>query len=116
MTQSVTAAVEPSPLDQIRQAEVAVARRIAAARQAAHDAIQEANEQAADLMRRAHERGRQEGLEEYQAIVSAAEREAQRLIEEAHIRAWDLRRGDLCKEQAVLCAIAMVTGQEMGDR
>jgi vacuolar-type H+-ATPase subunit H len=116
MTQSTTAAVDLSPLDQIRQAEVTVARRVAAARQAAHDAIREANEQAADLSRRAHERGCQEGLEEYDAIVSAAEREAQRLIEQAHIQARNLRRGDLFKEAAVLYAVAMVTGQELGDR
>jgi vacuolar-type H+-ATPase subunit H len=116
MTPSTTATVESSPLDQIRQAELTVARRIATARQAAQDAIRDANEQAADLNRRAEERGRQEGLEEYDAIVSAAERKAQRLIEEAQLRARDLRRGHLSKEKAVLYAIAMVTGQEMGDR
>jgi vacuolar-type H+-ATPase subunit H len=117
MTQSTLAPVEPSPLDQIRQAEVTAARRVAAARQAAQDAIREAHEQAAELKCQAREYGCLEGLEEYEVIVSSAEREAQTVREEAHSQARDLhRRGDLFGETAVRYAVMMVTGQETGER
>lgn len=117
MTKSTLAPMEPSPLDQIRQAEVTVARRVAAARQAAQDAIREAHEQAAELRRYAHDCGCLEGVETYEFIVSTAEREAQTLIEEAHSQARDLRRrGDLFGEMAVRYAVMMVTGQDTGER
>ena len=116
MTQS-TAVGEPYPLDQIRQAEVTVARTIAAARQSAQDAIQHAEQQAAELRLRAQEIGHREGLEEYDSIVRAAEREAQTLIEQANEQARRLRhRGELLRDLAVLHAVALVSGQETGDR
>ena len=114
MTPSRAATVERSPLDQIRQAEVDVARRVAAARQSADDAIREAQAQAAALKRQACEIGRQEGLAEYQAIVSNAEDKARRLIARARSQAESLRRrGDLFGETAACCATAVVLGQEM---
>ena len=114
MTPSRAATVERSPLDQIRQAEVDVARRVAAARQSADDAIREAQAQAAALERQASEIGRQEGLADYQAIVSNAEDEARRLIARARSQAESLRRrGDLFGETAACCATAVVLGQEM---
>lgn len=114
MTLSSAAKFERSPLDQIRQAEADVTRRIAAARQAAEDAIREAQAQAADLKRQAREIGRQEGLADYQATVSRAEDEARKVIAQAHGQAESLRRrGDLFGETAARCAIAVVLGQEV---
>jgi flagellar biosynthesis/type III secretory pathway protein FliH len=119
MTSSRAAIVERSPLDQIRQAEVDVTRRVAAARQAAEDAIREAHAQAADLKRQAREIGHREGLADYQATVSSAEDETRRLIAQARSQAESLRRrGDLFGVTAAHCAIAVVIGQkiEVGSR
>ena len=106
--------VERSPLDQIRQAEVDVTRRMAAARQAAKDVIKKAQAQAADLKRQAREIGHQEGLADYRATVSNTEDEARRLIAQACNQAENLRRrGDLFGEAAAHCAIAAVIGQKI---
>ena len=119
MTSSKAAIVERSPLDQIRQAEAEVTRRVAAARQVAEDAIREARAQAADLKRQARESGHREGLADFQATVSSAEDEARRLIAPARSHADSLRRrGDLFGETAAHCAIAVVIGlkTEVGSR
>ena len=114
MTPSRVTIVERSPLDQIRQAEMDVTRRVAAARQAADDAIREAQAQAADRKRQAREIGRGEGLADYQATVSSAEDEARRLIAQARSQAESLRRrGDLFGVTAAHCAIAVVIGQKI---
>lgn len=106
--------VEPSPLDQIRQAEVDVTRQVAAARQVAEDVIREAQAQAADLKRQAREIGHREGLADYQATISDAEDEAQMLISQAYSQAQSLRRrGILFGETAAHCAITAVIGQKI---
>lgn len=105
---------EHSPLDQIRRAEAAVTRRATAARRAAEDTVLAAQAQAADLKRRARELGRMEGLADFQAIVSDAEDEAERLIAQAHSQAQRLSsRGEMLREAAARYIAAVVTGQEM---
>lgn len=101
------------PLDQIRKAEADVTRRIAAARQAAEAAAQDAGVQALDLQRQARETGRREGLAQAQAIIARAERKARALTMQANSHAKDLaREGNLRMNSAVHSAVAIVAGQE----
>ena len=101
------------PLDQIRKAEADVTRRIAAARQAAEAAAQDARVQALDLQRQARETGRREGLAQAQAIIARAEKKARALIMQADSQAKDLtREGNLRMNAAVHSAVAIVAGQE----
>jgi vacuolar-type H+-ATPase subunit H len=84
--------VELSPLDQIRQTEAEVTRKIAAAREAAERTLQDAYKQAEDLKRMDREVGSQEGQARYREIISKAEEEAKLLMAEVHERAKKLHR------------------------
>jgi hypothetical protein len=108
---------EFTSLAQIRQAEAEVARRIAAARQAAEVAVREAQAQAADLKRQASEAGQCEGEAQSQEIISKAWEKARALSEQARIQAEGLRKqGNLRMETGVRCSVLMVTGlEEVGD-
>jgi vacuolar-type H+-ATPase subunit H len=111
MTLPRIAEAELSPLDQIRQAEAEVNRRIAAARRAAEMIEIKARAQAVDLKREAHEAGRREGRAQYEELVSRAEVEAEALLAQAHSQAEDLRRkGDLHMDAAVHRAVEVVVG------
>lgn len=113
MDSSATSRIERSPLDQIRQAEAEIMRRIAAARRAAEATVQEAQAQVVNLKRQARETGRREGQAEYREIISRAEEEARALVEQARRRAEILRRqGDLCIDDLVCRAVEIVVGQE----
>jgi vacuolar-type H+-ATPase subunit H len=104
-------AIERTPLDQIRHAEMEVTRRIAVARQASEEAIKEAEAQAVDLKRQARDAGHQEGQEQYQNEISKAEKEAQVRIAQAHSRAKDLRlHGETYMDAAVRRALAIIIG------
>jgi vacuolar-type H+-ATPase subunit H len=81
-----------SPLDQIRQAEAEVTRKIVAAREASEHAITEARAQAALLKKQAHASGNREGQIRYKEIVSSAEEETRTIVEHAHNQAEELRR------------------------
>jgi vacuolar-type H+-ATPase subunit H len=113
MTLSRVAGSELSPLDQIRQAEAEVNRRIAAARRVAEMTEVKARAQAADLKREAREAGRREGRAQYEQLVSRAEVEAEALLAQAHSQAEDLRRkGDMHMDSAVHRAVEVVVGLE----
>jgi vacuolar-type H+-ATPase subunit H len=94
--------LELSPLDQIRQTEAEVTRRIAAARITAEQIVEQARQQAAALKREASESGRREGQARYQTSLSNAEEEARALVAEAQEQADQLRRrGDKRMQLAV---------------
>jgi vacuolar-type H+-ATPase subunit H len=113
MDSSTVITSEQSPLDQIRQAEVEIKRRIAAAQRAAEADVQKARLQAEDLKRQAGETGRCEGEMEYQDIIRRAKEDARTLIAQAHRRAEDQRRqGDLRMDIVVRSAVAILVGQE----
>jgi vacuolar-type H+-ATPase subunit H len=101
------------PLDQIRQAEAEIKRRIAAAQWAAEADLYEAHLRAEDLKRLTLENGRCEGQTEYQDIIRQTEKDARALVAQAHRRAEDLRRqGELCMNSVVRSTIAIVVGQK----
>lgn len=106
---------ERSPLDQIRQAEAEVTRRVVAARKAADQALAAAHAQATDLKRQAIQAGQRDGQAQYQDIISQAEQEARVILAQARSQAQHLRqKGDLRMEDAVRQAVAIVIGQETG--
>jgi len=84
--------LELSPLDQIRQTEAEVTRKIAATRKVAEQLVEDAHKQAAILKREARESGTREGQARYKALISKTEEEAQALIAEAQSQAKKLRR------------------------
>jgi vacuolar-type H+-ATPase subunit H len=113
MDSSTATTSEQPPLDQIRQAEAEVKRRIAAAQWAAETDLQEAHLRAEDLKRQARETGRCEGQMEYQDIIRQAMQDARALVAQAHRQAEDLRRrGELRMDSVARSAVAIVVGQE----
>jgi len=102
MDSSTMVTAERSPLDQIRQAEAEVTRRVAAARKAADQALAAAHAQATDLKRQAIQAGQRDGQAQCQEIISQAEQEALR------------QNGNLRMEDAVRRVVAIVIGQETG--
>jgi vacuolar-type H+-ATPase subunit H len=112
---SRVATIELSPLDQIRQAEAEVARRIAAAHQAAEVAVNEAQAQAQDLAHKARKAGHREGQAQYQETISRAKDRAHELVAQAHDQAEDLHcKGELRMEAAARRALAIVIGWPEG--
>lgn len=107
---------ELSPLDQIRQTEAEVTRRIAAAREAAQGVVEGAHEQATQRVEGARTAGDRAGQARYKEMISKAEEEARAISLQAEHRAERLhQRGRRRMEQAVAMAVALVTGQESGD-
>jgi vacuolar-type H+-ATPase subunit H len=104
---------ELTPLDQIRRAEAEAARRIAAAKVSAEEAVRRAQQQAATIKRQAREGGRRAGQAQYQQTVALAKKEADVLVENAHGRAESLRRSaQLQMDAAVRLAIDVIIGLE----
>lgn len=108
--------IDLSPLDQIRQTEAEVIRRIAAAHQAAEQIIGDARQEAARIKKQAGDVGHLEGQARFKEIVSKAEVEAQALIIQAQQQAEELRRrGDQNMDRAVVQVVQIILGLE-GDR
>ena len=115
MDASTAFSSERSPLEQIRQAEVEVKRRIAAAQRTAEGDMQKAQLDAQELERQASEIGLREGQAAYQDIIRQTEEEARGLVADARHRAEELRRqGELRMEGAVRSAVAILVGQGEG--
>jgi len=92
MTVQKESEVEHSPLDQIRQVEAEVAKAIAAARQRADTTTKDWRARADDLENEAREDARREGEQHYQEIIAEAKTAAERLLEQAHAQAEELRQ------------------------
>lgn len=104
---------ELSPLDQIRQVEAEVTRRVAAARVEAESVLAKARTQAAQIKSEARAAGQREGQALYKELVAKAEEEARLLNAQSQSRAVELRRkGYQRMEQAVQLSIQIVVGQE----
>ena len=113
MDSSATSKIERSPLDQIRQAEAEVTRRVVAARQTAEVTAQKAQAQVEGIKHHACETGQREGQAQYREIIFRAEGDARALVAQANRRAETLRRqGDLCMDDVVRRAVEIVIGQE----
>ena len=101
-----------SPLDQIRQTEAEVTRKIAAARENAGQILKDARRQADALKQDAWDMGIREGEARYRAIISKAEEESRALVAEAKMRAKQLRRQGQERMQAgASLSINFVLGQ-----
>jgi vacuolar-type H+-ATPase subunit H len=81
-----------SPLDQIRQTEAEVTRKIAAARESAEKILKDAHRQANAIKQEASETGTQEGKARYRAIISETEEESHAIVAEAKAQARRLRQ------------------------
>jgi vacuolar-type H+-ATPase subunit H len=100
-----------SPLDQIRQAEAEITRKIVTAREAVEHAIAEARTQAALLKKQAQETGTREGQICYTEIVAGAEEEARGFVTHAHDQASELQlKGQARMEAAIREAFSIVLG------
>lgn len=105
-----------SPLDQIRQAEADLARRIVAAREEAEQVQERARAQARLLLEEARQGGRDQGQAQYREIVARAEKEAQAILADAHDRAGALRQlGYQRMEIAVSQAVNIILGIHEGE-
>jgi vacuolar-type H+-ATPase subunit H len=100
-----------SPLDQIRQTESEITRKVAAARQAAEKILDQARQQAEIVKRNASEAGRLEGQRHYQTVLDRAEEEAHTLVSEAGFQAESLRRrGQQRMKTGVGYAVSVILG------
>ena len=89
-----------SPLDQIRQTEADVLRKVAAARKTAEEILENARLQSEAIKREAHETGTLQGEARYKELISKADEESQALIQEARDMADKLRRLGQSRMQA----------------
>lgn len=106
-----TSEIELSPLDQVRQTEAEVTRKIAAARETAEQILENARQQAETIKRNARQAGIQEGQGHYKATIARAEEEARALVAEAKFQAERLRRrGQQRMKRAVSYAVNLVLG------
>jgi vacuolar-type H+-ATPase subunit H len=104
-----------SPLDQIRNTEADVTRRIAAVRETAAAIVANARARAKAILNEARETGRWEGQKQYKEIISKAEEEAQAVIAQARYRADELRyKGDRIMGAAVDQAVKIILGLDEG--
>jgi len=98
-----------SPLDQIRQTEAEVTRKIAAARKAAEQILEDARRQVAVIKQEAQDSGTTEGNARYKAIITKAEEESRALVAEAQYQAQVLsRRGQQRMPAAVNDAVNLI--------
>lgn len=103
------ASIELTPLDQIRHAEAEIARRVAAAREAAERTIAEAHAQAAAIKQEAREKGRHEGEIRYRDILNRAEEQSRAIIAQGQRDAEQLRRrGNERMHSAIHHAISII--------
>jgi len=102
-----------SPLDQIRQTEAEVMRKVVNARESTGKVVQEAGDQAAETLKRAHIEGEQAGQAQYKETLAKSEEEAKALVVEATQRAEKLRqRGKLTMDALVWRIVQFVSGME----
>lgn len=89
---AVRESADLSPLDQVRQAEAEVARRIAAARDAASRKINSAREEAARIRNAGRQKGEQSGQALYREILKKAQEDAEGMCAQARSQAEQLRQ------------------------
>lgn len=81
-----------SPLDQIYQAEKAIASEIANARSLSEQRVNKARIQAAYTKKTAIESGRQEKEAHYQKLLARTEKEAKEIISKAQLEAQNIEK------------------------
>jgi vacuolar-type H+-ATPase subunit H len=102
---------ELSPLDQIRQIEGEVTRKIAAAREASEQILEMARLESEAVKRSASEAGTKEGQARFNELISRATEEANALVVEANDQVRKLRRrGQRQMKAGVSYAVSLVLG------
>ncbi len=81
-----------SPIEQIRLAEAEVARRLAAASEAAEKSLLTTQEQAAQIREEACQAGRQEGEQRYGELIAESKAQADAIVAHAQEQAGALRQ------------------------
>ena len=105
--------VDLTPLEQIRQCEAEMTRRVLTAREAAVKTVTRATQDAANIKMQAKEAGNREGQVRCQEIVLKSKEEAELLLAQAKHHAEELRRiGNTRMEAAVLRAANLILGME----
>ena len=110
-----TGATQPNlpSLDQVRQEEAEVTRRVAAARESAELAVKEARKRAEELKQEARQTGHRDGERRYKQVISESEAQANTLLAQAKAQAEELRRrGDEVMDEAVRHVLSVVLGVE----
>jgi vacuolar-type H+-ATPase subunit H len=103
--------IQLSPLDQIRQTEAEITRKIVAIREAAEQIVAKARLDAVSLKNQSCENGQRQGQSRGQEILSSAEEEARAIIAQAHAQAENLRRkGEARMETAVRSVMDLIIG------
>jgi vacuolar-type H+-ATPase subunit H len=103
--------IELSPLDQIRQSESEITRKIAAARESAVHSLDAARQEAARIVAQAREDGYREGQARYQEILEAAEAEAIHYVDLAQEDVRQLsQRGSQRMQLAIQQVVSLVIG------
>jgi vacuolar-type H+-ATPase subunit H len=106
-----TLQTEFSPLDQIRQSEAEVTRKIAAARETAMHNLEAARKEAAHIVAQAREDGLQEGQLHYRKILQKTEKESKNLIASAQEEVRELTKiGDRRMDKAIEQIVSIVIG------
>jgi|GEM_PF-6359202 vacuolar-type H+-ATPase subunit H len=99
------------PLEQIRDAEMSVARHVAAAREAARTLIETAQRQADDLKREAEQSGRLEGQAQYADAVARAKEAAAQILAQAQRQVEQLRgQAERDRDSLVSTILEVVAG------
>ena len=102
---------ELSPLDQIRQSEAEITRKIAAARETAVHDLEAARKEAARIVAQARDEGVHDGQVRYREILQETEKEAKNLIDLAQEEVKELgKRGDKSMEKAIQQIVDIVIG------
>lgn len=100
-----------SPLDQVRQVEADITRKVITAREASEHNAANTRVQAALLKEQAREMGEREGQIRYKATIAKAEEQSKEIIAQAQHEADNLRRmGQIRMEHAVREALSIVLG------
>ena len=109
--------IDLSPLDQIRQTEAEMTRKVAAAREHAEQILKDAHRQANAIKQEASQTGTQEGEARYRAIISKTEEEARAIVAEAKAQARSLRqRGQERMQTGVKLAINFIVVQAENEK
>lgn len=109
--------IDLSPLDQIRQTEAEMTRKVAAAREHAEKILKDAHRQANAIKQEASQTGTQEGEAHYRAIISKTEEEARAIVAEAKAQARRLRqRGQERMQTGVRLAINFIVFQAENEK
>lgn len=113
MTNPIASEAQLSPLDQIRQAEADVTRKIAMAREDNERTLADAKAQVRMLLDRAKESGHRKGEAQYRGIVFEAEEVARAILAESDHWADELQqKGVRTMDSAVRQVVNIITGME----